>query len=140
MAKYVDASEAMRLKRLKNIKSSLGNKMSHNDWQKEQIEKRRKDQLRQRREEAKRKPLGDGIRVDTKISKSDAISKCGLRLKAAFISKTQERKPKEMVPPQQKESRKVWQSKTRKMRREGGVDFSRTIADILVIQSSEPIM
>ena len=107
MAKYVDASEAMRLKRLKNIKSSLGNKMSHNDWQKEQIEKRRKDQLRQRREEAKRKPLGDGIRVDTKISKSDAISKCGLRLKAAFISKTQERKPKEMVPPQQKKSRTV---------------------------------
>ena len=81
--------------------------MSHNDWQKEQIEKRRKEQLRQRREEAKRKPLGDGIRVDTKISKSDAISKCGLKLKATFISKTRERKPKEMVQPQQKESRKV---------------------------------
>ena len=107
MAKYVDANEAMRLKRLKNIKSSLGKKMSHNDWQKEQMEKRRKEQLRQRREENKRKPLGDGIRVDTKISKSDAISKCGLRLKAAFISKTQERKSKEMVPPQQKKSHNV---------------------------------
>ena len=107
MAKYIDANEAMRLKRLKNIKSSLGNNISHNDWQKEQIEKRRKEQLRRRREEAKRKPLGDGIRVDIKISKSDAVSKCGLKLKAAFISKTQEWKTKEMVPPQQKTSRKV---------------------------------
>lgn len=106
MAKYIDSSEATRLKRLKNIKSTIGNNMSHNGWQKQQIEKRRKDQLRRRKEEAKRKPLGGGIRVDTKISKADAISKCGLKLKAAFITKTQG-KTKEMVPLQRKKTYEV---------------------------------
>jgi hypothetical protein len=108
MAKYIDSSEATRLKRLKSIKSSIGNHTSHNGWQKQQIEKRRKEQLRQRKEAAKRKPLGGGIQVDTKISKSDAVSKCGLKLKAAFINKTQDREQiKEIVPPKQMKTNKV---------------------------------
>lgn len=81
MSKYIDSNEARRLNRLKHVKSSIGGSMGHNGWQKQQIEKRRREQLRQRRRAAKKKPLGDGIRVDTKVSKSDAISKCGLKLK-----------------------------------------------------------
>ncbi|KAL3821763.1 hypothetical protein ACHAXA_000262 [Cyclostephanos tholiformis] len=107
MAKYIDSREATRLKRLKSIKSTICNNMSHNDWQKQQIEKRRKEQLRQRKEESKRKPLGAGIQVDTKISKSDAVSKCGLKLKAAFINKTQDRKMKNIVPPKQVKANEV---------------------------------
>lgn len=81
MSKYIDSNETRRLSRLKNVKSSIGNKISHNGWLKRQIEKRRMESLRQRKEEAKRKPLGDGIQVDTKVSRSDAVSKCGLKLK-----------------------------------------------------------
>jgi hypothetical protein len=55
--------------------------MSHSGWLKRQIEKRRLEKLRQQKEEATRKPLGNGIQVDTRISKSDAVSKCGLKLK-----------------------------------------------------------
>mmetsp|Transcript_15764 Transcript_15764/g.33922 ORF Transcript_15764/g.33922 Transcript_15764/m.33922 type:complete len:424 (-) Transcript_15764:94-1365(-) len=82
MVKHVDSNETRRLNRLKHVKSSIGSNMGHSGWQKQQIEKRRKEQLRQRKKAAKKKPLGDGIQVDTKISRSDAISKCGLKLKA----------------------------------------------------------
>lgn len=81
MSKYIDSNETRRLSRLKNVKSSIGSKMSHSGWLKRQIEKRRLEKLRQQKEEATRKPLGNGIQVDTKISKSDAVSKCGLKLK-----------------------------------------------------------
>lgn len=81
MTKYVDSNETRRLSRLKNVKSSIGNKISHNGWLKRQLEKRRIENLRQRKEEAKRKPLGDGIQVETKVSRLDAVSKCGLKLK-----------------------------------------------------------
>ncbi|KAL7541846.1 hypothetical protein ACHAXR_011292 [Thalassiosira sp. AJA248-18] len=81
MSKYIDSNEARRLNRLKTIKSSIGSKVAHNGWQKQQIEKRRKEQIRQRKKDAKKKQTGDGIQVDTKISKSDAVSKCGLKLK-----------------------------------------------------------
>lgn len=84
MSKYIDSNETRRLSRLKNVKSSIGSKISHNGWLKKQIEKRRIENLRQRKEEAKRKPIGDGIQVDTKVSKSDAVSKCGLKLKVTM--------------------------------------------------------
>ena len=81
MTNYIDYNESRRLNRLKNTRSYIGSNTSHNGWQRQQIEKRRKEQLRQRKKGAKKKPLGDGIQVDTKISKSDAFSKCGLKLK-----------------------------------------------------------
>jgi len=81
MAKYIDSNESRRLSRLKTIKSSLSSKTSHSGWQKAQIEKRRKEQLRQRKLESRKKPIGQGVQVDTSVSKSDAISKSGLKLK-----------------------------------------------------------
>ena len=87
MLKFIDVKETRRLSRLKNVKSSIGSTISHNGWLKKQIEKRRIEKLRQRKEEAKKKPIGDGIQVDTKIRKSDAVSKCGLKLK---VTNTQE--------------------------------------------------
>ena len=87
MLKFIDVKETRRLSRLKNVKSSIGSTISHNGWLKKQIEKRRIEKLRQRKDEAKKKPIGDGIQVDTKISKSDAVSKCGLKLK---MTNTQE--------------------------------------------------
>lgn len=108
MSKYIDSNETRRLSRLKNVKSSIGSKMSHSGWLKRQIEKRRLDKLRQQKEEAKRKPLGNGIQVDTKISKSDAVSKCGLKLKVtkeqgemsstALRSRTTQEKPAMEAP------------------------------------------
>jgi len=112
MAKYIDSNESRRLSRLKTIKSSLSSKTSHSGWQKQQIEKRRKEQLRQRKL-AKKKPIGQGIQVDTSVSKSDAVSKCGLKLKVTTentgkvdnISKQKTQiKPKALVePPSQKQ-------------------------------------
>ena len=82
MQKYIDSNEARRLSRLNNIKSSIGSKMQHNGYLKIQTERRRKEQLRARKMEAKnRKHIGNGIHVDTSISKADAVSKCGLKLK-----------------------------------------------------------
>ncbi|KAL7486510.1 hypothetical protein ACHAW6_012123, partial [Cyclotella cf. meneghiniana] len=80
MTKFVDSTEARRLSRLKNTKSSIGTKMTHSGWQKNQIEKRRKEQLRQRKEKANQKPIGEGIRVDTSIQPCD-YTKTGLKLK-----------------------------------------------------------
>ena len=108
MSKYIDSNETRRLSRLKSVKSSIGSKMSHSGWLKRQIEKRRLEKLRQQKEEAKRKPLGNGIQVDTKISKSDAVSKCGLKLKVtqeqgemsstALRRRTTQEKPAMEVP------------------------------------------
>jgi len=112
MAKYIDSNESRRLSRLKTIKSSLSSKTSHSGWQKQQIEKRRKEQLRQRKLESK-KPLGQGIQVDTSVSKSDAISKSGLKLKVTTentgkvnnVSKQKlQIKPKALAEPSQKQS------------------------------------
>ena len=89
MAKYIDTDEARRLSRLKRIKSSISSKIKHNDWQANRIEKRRRERLRQQKEEAKRKPLGDGIHVDTKVSKVDAMTKCGLKLKLKYVTNKQ---------------------------------------------------
>ena len=50
----------------------------HNGWQKQQIEKRRREQLKQRKIAAKKKPVGDGIKVDTAIP--NVFTKCGLKL------------------------------------------------------------
>jgi len=68
MCKYLDSNEARRLARLKNVRSSIRSTMtSHSGWQKEQIEKRRKEQLRHRKQQAKKKPIGEGIKVETSI-------------------------------------------------------------------------
>ena len=107
MAKYIDSNESRRLSRLKTIKSSLSSKTSHSGWQKAQIEKRRKEQLRQRKE-SKKKPIGNGIQVDVSVSKSDAVSKSGLKLKVTTensgkvnnVSKQKTQiKPKALVEP-----------------------------------------
>ena len=107
MAKYIDSNESRRLSRLKTIKSSLLSKTSHSGWQKQQIEKRRKEQLRQRKL-AKKKPLGNGVQVDMSVSKADAVSKCGLKLKVTTENNTKQKpqiKPKALVKPSsQKES------------------------------------
>ena len=87
MAKYIDTDEARRLTRLKSIKSSINFK--HNDWQAQRIEKRRRERLRKQKEEATRKPLGDGIHVETKVSKVDAMTKCGLKLKLKYVKNKQ---------------------------------------------------
>jgi len=89
MAKYIDTDEARRLTRLKSIKSSISNNFKHNDWQAQRIEKRRRERLRKQKEEAMRKPLGDGIHVDTKVSKVDAMTKCGLKLKLKYVKNKQ---------------------------------------------------
>ena len=68
MSKYIDSNEARRIARLKKVKSSIGSSMTqHSGWQKAQIEKRRKEQLKQRKQQAKKKPIGDGIKVETSI-------------------------------------------------------------------------
>lgn len=89
MAKYIDTDEARRLTRLKSIKSSISNNFKHNDWQAQRIEKRKRERLRQQKEEAKQKPLGNGIHVDTKVSKVDAMTKCGLKLKLKYVKNKQ---------------------------------------------------
>ena len=103
MQKYIDSNEARRLSRLNNIKSSIGSKMQHNCYLKIQTEKRRKEQLKQRKMEAKnRKHIGNGIHVDTSISKADAVSKCGLKLKV-----TQENTARQVSSRVHQEKKKV---------------------------------
>eukprot|EP00804_Cyclotella_cryptica_P027603 CCRYP_010252-RD/>CCRYP_010252-RD protein AED:0.34 eAED:0.34 QI:0/0/0/1/0/0/2/0/450 len=68
----------------------------HNGWQKDQIEKRRTEQLRQRKEMAKKKPLGEGIRVDTSIQPCD-YTKTGLKLKLDQPQTKQTLKDKNIV-------------------------------------------
>lgn len=102
MAKYIDASETKRLSRLRNVKSSisLSNMTSHSGWQKDQIEKRRRDQVRRRKKEAKIAPLGDGIKVDTQVKREDALTACGLKLKMSTEMTTEKKsqpKPKPFV-------------------------------------------
>ena len=112
MTKYIDSNEQRRKNRLKNTKSSIGSTMtSHSGWQKSQIEKRRKEQLRQKRRDAKKKQLGTGIEVENKVSKSDAVSKCGLKLKVIDDTdpaggRVQEEK-KTRLPPQIEASQKI---------------------------------
>jgi hypothetical protein len=90
MTRYIDSNEARRLSRLKNVRSSIGGTMSqHSGWQRAQIEKRRREQLRQRKKQAKKKPLGDGIRVDTGIHPCD-YTKTGLKLKLDQPSTTKQ--------------------------------------------------
>ena len=69
MAKYIDSNEARRIARLKKVKSSIrrSSMTQHSGWQKAQIEQRRKEQLRQRKQQANKKPIGDGIKVETSI-------------------------------------------------------------------------
>ena len=103
-----------RLQRVKAIEPAQKHQLIHRrqhvtQWlERQQIEKRRKEQLRQRKKGAKKKPLGDGIQVDTKISKSDAFSKCGLKPKTvqqqadtAANSKTRKRNTNESEPQRQ---------------------------------------
>lgn len=112
MAKYIDSNEQRRKNRLKNTKSSIGSTTtSHSGWQKSMIEKRRKEQLRQKRRDAKKKQLGTGIQVENKVSKSDAVSKCGLKLKViddtvSVGGRVQEEK-KTRLPPQIEASQKI---------------------------------
>ena len=90
MAKYIDSRETKRLSRLRNVKSSLSSMTSHSGWQKDQIEKRRRDQVRQRKKESQMAPLGDGIKVDTQAKREDAHTKCGLKLKMSAEKTTTE--------------------------------------------------
>ena len=113
MEKYIDSNEARRLSRLNNIKSSIGSKMQHNGYLKIQTERRRKEQLRARKMEAKnRKHIGNGIHVDTSISKADAVSKCGLKLKV-----TQENTARQVSSRVHQEKKKVEAKKPSTRRR-----------------------
>ena len=94
MAKHIDDNEARRISRLKSIKSSIGTTMmSHKGWQAAQTEKRRKEQRAAKKRAAKKKPIGTGIQVDTSISKADAVTKCGLKLKETHGISTSNIKP-----------------------------------------------
>ena len=80
MCKYIDYEEQKRLSRLKNIRGSVN--MHHNSWQANQLEKRRKEQIRQRKREAKRRAEKKGFRVDTGCAVSPfEFTKCGLKLR-----------------------------------------------------------
>ena len=80
MSKYIDSNEARRLARLKQVRSSIGGTMTqHSGWQRQQIEKRRKEQLKQRKLQAKKKPIGEGIQIDTSIPVDYTTT--GLKLK-----------------------------------------------------------
>ena len=103
MTKYIDLKETKRLERLKTVKSSIGisSLTSHSGWQKSQIEKRRRDQVRQRKMKTAGKPLGDGIKVDMQVKREDAQTKCGLKLKMS-TGKTVDKEKKNCPPCQPK--------------------------------------
>lgn len=67
-------------------------------WQKAQIEKRRKEQIKQRKQHAKKKPLGDGINVESAIPVD--FTKTGLKLKLDTIpTKQQQRQHRQEEKP-----------------------------------------
>ena len=90
MSKYVDYEEQKRLSRLRNVRGSINQSMQHNSWQTSQLEKRRKEQIRQRKMEAKKRAEKKGFQVDTGcVATSDyAFTKCGLKLKLSQSSST----------------------------------------------------
>lgn len=91
MCKYIDYEEQKRLSRLKNIRGSIN--IQHNSWQANQLEKRRKEQIRQRKrdEEAKKRrrraaetaKKKGGFLVDTTATGTAPyeFTKCGLKLR-----------------------------------------------------------
>eukprot|EP00986_Skeletonema_menzelii_P004210 scaffold1420_cov104-Skeletonema_menzelii.AAC.1 len=82
MSKFVDYAEQKRLSRLKNIRGSVNQSMQHNTWQASQLEKRRKEQIRQRKREAKRRAEKKGFQVDTGCAATPyEFTKCGLKLR-----------------------------------------------------------
>mmetsp|Transcript_5098 Transcript_5098/g.7773 ORF Transcript_5098/g.7773 Transcript_5098/m.7773 type:complete len:427 (+) Transcript_5098:237-1517(+) len=88
MSKFVDYSEQKRLSRLKNIRGSINQSMQHNTWQASQLEKRRKEQIRQRKREAKRRAEKKGFQVDTGCATPYEFTKCGLKLRLEKSSNT----------------------------------------------------
>ena len=84
MCKYIDYEEQKRLSRLRNIRGSINQSMQHNSWQASQLEKRRKEQIRQRKREAKRRTEKKGFQVDTGCAATPyEFTKCGLKLRLA---------------------------------------------------------
>ena len=82
MCKYIDYEEQKRLSRLKNIRGSVNQSMQHNSWQASQLEKRRKEQIRQRKREAKKRAEKKEFQVDTGCAATPyAFTKCGLKLR-----------------------------------------------------------
>lgn len=89
MSKFVDYAEQKRLSRLKNIRGSINQSMQHNTWQASQLEKRRKEQIRQRKREAKRRAEKKGFQVDTSCAATPyEFTKCGLKLRLEKSSST----------------------------------------------------
>ncbi len=88
MSKFVDYAEQKRLSRLKNIRGSINQSMQHNTWQASQLEKRRKEQIRQRKREAKRRAEKKGFQVDTGCATPYEFTKCGLKLRLEKSSNT----------------------------------------------------
>ena len=87
MCKYIDYEEQKRLSRLKNIRGSIN--IQHNSWQANQLEKRRKEQIRQRKREAKRRAEKKGFQVDTGCAATPyEFTKCGLKLRLEKSSST----------------------------------------------------
>jgi len=82
MCKYIDYEEQKRLSRLKNIRGSVNQSMQHNSWQASQLEKRRREQIRQRKREAKKRAEKKEFQVDTGCAATPyAFTKCGLKLR-----------------------------------------------------------
>lgn len=84
MCKYIDYEEKKRLSRLANVRGSVNQAMKHNSWQASLLEKRRKEQIKQRKIDNAKKKNGKkkGFEVDTSASSSGTeFTKCGLKLK-----------------------------------------------------------
>ena len=78
MCKYIDYEEKKRKERLRNVRGSVNQSMQHNSWHATQLEKRRKEQLRQRKIDAKKKNRRKkGFQVDTGRTPYE-FTKCGL--------------------------------------------------------------
>jgi hypothetical protein len=82
MVKYIDYEEQKRLSRLKNVRGSITQSMQHNSWQTAQLEKRRKEQIRQRKKMNRAEKKTKVFQVDTGCSATPyEFTKCGLKLR-----------------------------------------------------------
>jgi hypothetical protein len=92
MVKYIDYEEQKRLSRLRNVRGSINQSMQHNSWQASQLEKRRKEQIRQRKKKMdaqKRAAEKKVFQVDTGCAATPyEFTKCGLKLRLEKSSST----------------------------------------------------
>jgi len=84
MCKYIDYEETKRLSRLRNVRGSISLLQQHNSWQALQLQKRRSEQIRQRKKDENAKKKDEekkGFQVDTGSTATPyEFTKCGLKL------------------------------------------------------------